>query len=44
MEFSIKKCDAIIMDRGKDKSIDRIELPSGKKMDINAWGYWSMTE
>ena len=37
------------MNRGKVKSIDGIELPSSEKIreievDINTWGYWSMTE
>ena len=29
MEFSIKKCGVIIMNRGKVKSTDRKKLPSG---------------
>ena len=32
MEFCIKKCCVIIMNRGKVKSTDRIELPSGEKI------------
>ena len=31
MQFGIKKCGAIIMNRGKVKSTDGIELPSGEK-------------
>ena len=31
MEFGFKKCGAIIMNRGKVKSTDGIELPSGEK-------------
>ena len=49
MEFSIKKCGVIIMNRGKVKSIDRAQIPSGEKikemkMDINTRGYWRMTD
>ena len=32
MEFAIKKCGVIIMNRGKVKSTDRIELPSREKI------------
>ena len=32
MEFGIKKCGVIIMNRGKVKSTGGIELPSGKKI------------
>ena len=32
MEFGIKKCGVIIMNRRKVKSTDKIELPSGEKM------------
>ena len=32
MEFGIKKCGVIIMDRGKVNSTDGIELPSGEKI------------
>ena len=32
MEFGIKKCGVIIMNRRKVKSTDEIELPSGEKM------------
>ena len=40
MEFVIKKCGVIIMNRGKVKSTDRIELPSGEKIrEIEADGY-----
>ena len=40
MEFVIKKCGVIIMNRGKVKSTDRIELPSGEKIrKIEAEGY-----
>ena len=40
MEFVIKKCGVIIMNRGKGKSTDRIELPSGEKIrEIEAEGY-----
>ena len=38
----------IILNRGKVKSTNGIELSSGKrieiKMDINTWGYWIITE
>ena len=49
MEFGIKKCGEIIMNRGKVKSANIIELPSDekireKKMDINTWGNWRMTK
>ena len=40
IEFVIKKCGAIIMNREKVKSTDRIELPSGEKTrEIEAEGY-----
>ena len=39
MQFSIKKCSVIIMNRGKVKSIDRIELPSGEKIREIGDGY-----
>ena len=40
MEFGIKKCGIIIMNRGKIKSTDRIERPSGeKKRGIEEDGY-----
>ena len=32
MEFGIKKGGVIIMNGGKVKTIDRIELPSGEKI------------
>ena len=32
MEFGIKQCCGIIMNRGKVKSTDGIELPSGEKI------------
>ena len=32
MEFGTKKYGVIIMNRGKVKSTDRIELPSGEKI------------
>ena len=32
MEFGIKQCCVIIMNRGKVKSTDGIELPSGEKI------------
>ena len=32
MEFSIKKCNVIIMNRGKVKSKDGTERPSGEKV------------
>ena len=32
MEFGIKKCGVIIINRGKVKSTDGIELPSGEKI------------
>ena len=54
MKFGIKKCGVIIMNRGKVKPPDGIELTSDEKkrdmdinkkqVDINTWGYWSMTE
>ena len=40
MELGIEKCGVIIMNRGKVKSTDRTELPSGKKMrEIEEDGY-----
>ena len=40
MEFGIKKYCEIIMNRGKVTSIDRIELPSGKKIrEVKENGY-----
>ena len=40
MEFGIKKCGVIIMNRGKVKSTDGIELPSGEKIrEIDEGGY-----
>ena len=40
MEFGIKKCGVIIINRGKVKSTDRIELPSGEKISgIEEDGY-----
>ena len=39
MEFGIKKCDVIIMNRGKVKSTDGIELPSGEKIREIEGGY-----
>ena len=40
MEFGIKKCGVIIMNRGKIKSADGIELPSGEKIrEIEEGGY-----
>ena len=39
MEFGIKKCGVIIMNRGKVKSTDGIELPSGKKITEIESGY-----
>ena len=32
MGFGIKRCDVIVMNRGKVKSTDRIELSSGQKI------------
>ena len=32
MEFAIKKCGVIIMNRGKFKLTDEIELPSSEKI------------
>ena len=34
MEFGIKRCGVIIMNRRKVKSTDGIELPSGKKISV----------
>ena len=40
MEFGIKKCGVIIMNRGKFKSTDGIDLPSGEEMrEIEEDGY-----
>ena len=40
MEFGIKKCAVIIMNTGKVKSTDKIELPSGEKIrEIETDGY-----
>ena len=40
MEFGIKKCGVIIMNRGKVNSIDGIKLPSGEKVrEIEEGGY-----
>ena len=40
MEFSIKKCSVIIMNRGKIKSTDGIELRIGEKIrEIEEDGY-----
>ena len=40
MEFGIKKCGVILMNRGKVKSTDGIELPSGEKIrEIEEDGY-----
>ena len=40
MEFGIRKSGVIIMDRGKVKSTERIELPSGEKIrEIEEDGY-----
>ena len=40
MEFGIKKCGVINMNRGNIKSTDRIELPSGEKIrEIEEGGY-----
>ena len=40
MEFGIKKCDVIIMNREKVKSTDGIELPSGEKIrELEEDGY-----
>ena len=40
VEFSIKKCGVIIMNRGKVKSTDGIELPSGENIrEIEEGGY-----
>ena len=40
MEFGIKKCVVIIMNRRKIKSRDGIELPSGEKIrEIKEDGY-----
>ena len=40
MEFGIEKCVVIIMNRGKVKSTDGIELPSGEKIrEIEEGGY-----
>ena len=39
MEFNIKSCGVIIMNRGKVKSKDRIELQSGEKIREIEDGY-----
>ena len=39
MEFGIKKCGVIIMDRGKVKSTNEIELPIGEKIREIEGGY-----
>ena len=40
MEFDIKKCEVIIINKGKVKSADGIELPSGEEMkEIEEDGY-----
>ena len=39
MEFSIKKCGIIIMNRGKVKSTDGIELPSSENIREIKDGY-----
>ena len=39
MEFSIKKCGVIIMNRGKVKSIDRAQIPRGEKIKEIEDGY-----
>ena len=40
MEFDIKKCEVIIINKGRIKSADGIELPSGEKMkEIEEDGY-----
>ena len=40
MEFGVKKGGVIIMNRGKVKSTDQIELPSGEKIrEIEEDGY-----
>ena len=40
MEFDIKKCGAIIMNRGKVKLTDVMELPSSEKIrEIEKYGY-----
>ena len=40
MEFGIKKCGVIIMNRGKVKSTDGVELPSGEKIrELEEDGY-----
>ena len=46
MEFGIKKCGVIIMNGGKVKSTDGIELPSGEKIrEIeDRYKYLGMTE
>ena len=43
MEFGVKKCGVILMNRGKVKSTDGIELPSGEKIrEIEKDGYKNM--
>ena len=52
MEFGIKKCGVIIINRGKVQSTDEIKLPSDEKIreieepssSINTYGDWSRTE
>ena len=39
MKFGINKCGVIIMNRGKVKSTDRIELPSSEKIREKEDGY-----
>ena len=39
MEFSIKNCGVIIMNRGKVKSIDRAQIPSAEKIKEIEDGY-----
>ena len=39
MEFSTRKCGVIIMNSGKVKSTDGIELPSGEKIREIEDGY-----
>ena len=39
MEFGIKKCGVVIMNRGEVKSTDGIELPSGEKIREIEGGY-----
>ena len=39
MEFGIKKCSVIIMNRGKVKPTDGVEFPSGEKIRKIEDGY-----